>query len=158
MNKPDPNRSRVRDIAKELIALSQKVNRLEELKKVGPLMFQLEDIYATENELDIVLRKYFYANSITEAYFNERYRLYGLMELGKHPTQVTNDRNNTLHRIKAGNITRRTFVEVMRNVMRAPIVNLTIEVLTPDNKIQKFDTAGRVETLLPPDTEEDTSK
>ena len=152
MKKPDPNRSRVRDIAKELIALSQRIEGMDDLKHVGPLVFDADDIYATDWELDIMLRKIFYFNHITEAYFNERYRLYGLRTLGKHPNQVTNDRSNTLRSLKQGYITGRKFVEVIKNVLNLNISNMICELKLPDNTTQTIDTASGIG--LPPNNGE----
>ena len=117
MNRPDPNKSRIRDIFTQTFANSKKVDELEQLKRIGPLLFTEAEIYATPWPLDRLLRKFCVDNSITEAYFAEKYKIFALQELGMHPTQASNNRSNLTKALKAGHITYKRLVEVICNVL-----------------------------------------
>ena len=117
MQRPDPNNSRIRDIFTKTFANSKKVDELEQLKHIGPLLFTDAEIYATSWPLDRMLRRFCVENNISEAYFAEKYKLYALQELGMHPTQASNNRSNLTKALKAGHITYKRFVEVVCNVL-----------------------------------------
>ena len=132
MNKPVPAHSRVRDIIAETITMPSSMDELEKLKHQGPLLFTEQDIYATSWPLDQVLRELCVRNSITEAYFTERYKLYALQVLGKHPTQASNDRSNAVKALKLGHITYKRLIEIAENVLGLKIMNMKF--VFSDNK------------------------
>ena len=117
MQRPDPNKSRIRDIFTKTFENSKKVDELEQLKHIGPPLFSDAEIYATSWPLDRVLRKFCVENNISEAYFAEKYKIYALQELGMHPTQASNNRSNLTKALKAGHITWKRLVEVISNVL-----------------------------------------
>lgn len=132
MNKPDPRQSRVRDLISETTTIIKKVEDLEKLKQQGPLLFEEKDIYATSWPLDQLLRELCVRNHITEAYFNERYKIYALQELGKLPTQASNDRSNTVKAIKNGYITYKRLIDVAQHVLGFNVMRL--QFVFRDNK------------------------
>ena len=126
MNKPDPAQSRVRDLVKETTMTSFRREELESLKHQGPLLFTAEDVYETSWGLDQILRQLCVANNVTVPYFSEMYKLYELQVLGKHPTQASNDKSNTVKALKNGHITFKKFIEVAENVLGLKIADMMI--------------------------------
>ena len=88
------------------------------------MLFEEKDIYATSWPLDQLLRELCVKNHITEAYFNERYKIYALQELGKLPTQASNDRSNTVKAIKNGYITYKRLIEVAQHVLGLNVMRM----------------------------------
>ena len=136
MNRPDPQQSRVRDIVAELTNIRPRIDELEKLKRQGPLLFTQEDVYATSWHPDQILREICVKNNITEAYFAERYKLYELQVLGKHPIQASNDRSNTVKALKSGYITYKRLIEVVQNVLGLKIIRISMELMDADGNTQ----------------------
>ena len=128
MIRPDPNTSRIRDIFSQTLTNLRKPDELEQLKYVGPLLFQESEVCATNSILDRLLRRFCVDNHVSEEYFSEKYKVYALCELGMHPTQASNNRSNLTKAIKAGNITFKTFINVLTNVLGFEIDKLELSI------------------------------
>lgn len=139
MIKPDPNTSRIKDIFSQTLTNLRKTDELEQLKYVGPLLFQESEVCATNSLLDRLLRRFCVDNHVSEEYFSEKYKMYALCELGMHPTQASNNRSNLTKAIKAGNITFKTFINVLTNVLGYEIDMLELLV--------KDETSGKKQKL-----------
>jgi len=136
--RPDPNNSRIRDIFSQTLTSLRKPDELEQLKYVGPLLFEESEVCATSSALDKLLRRFCVDNHISEEYFSEKYKMYALCELGMHPTQASNNRSNLTKAIKAGHITFKTFINVLTNVLGFEINTLTLILADQDGHKQKL--------------------
>lgn len=145
MNKPDPARSRVRDIIAATITKSHDMQELEKLKLQGPLLFTEEDINATSWPLDQMLRELCVRNNITEAYFSEMFKIYALETLGKLPAQASNDRSNAVKALKAGRITYKRLVETVENVLGLKITSMKFVLETKDGNKQALEYSQKTE-------------
>lgn len=139
MQKPDPAKSRINDIFTARFENMQPVDELEQLKHHGdPLFTENDDVYKSSWLLDRLLVKICQENHITETYFAEKYKMYGLKILGMHPTQASNNRSNLLKALKAGNITFKRFLEVVCKVLAFNIDQVIFEVIEPTGNKQAF--------------------
>ena len=66
MIKPDPNTSRIKDIFSQTLTNLRKTDELEQLKYVGPLLFQESEVCATNSLLDRLLRRFCVDNHVSE--------------------------------------------------------------------------------------------
>lgn len=139
MIKPDPSQSRIKDIFAKTLANASKADELEQLKLAGTPLFTDEDITETSWPLDRLIRRLCVENNITEEYFNERYKVFAMKELGMHPTQASNNRSNLVKALKAGNITYKRFLEVACMVLGFTIENMVFEFADKEGKVQTLE-------------------
>ena len=139
MIKPDPSQSRIKDIFAKTLANTTKVDELEQLKLSGTPLFTPEEINATSWHLDRMIRKLCVENNITEEYFNERYKIYAMKELGMLPSQASNNRSNLTKALKLGGITFKRFLEVACMVLGFTIENLIFELADKEGKLQTLE-------------------
>ena len=139
MIKPDSSQSRIKDIFAKTLANTTKVDELEQLKLAGTPMFTDDEINATSWPLDRLIRRLCVENNITEEYFNERYKIYAMKELGMHPAQASNNRSNLTKALKAGNITYKRFLEVACMVLGFTVENMVFEFADREGNVQKLE-------------------
>ena len=148
MNRPDPAKSKMRDLFAEIVTVSSKASDLEKLKNIGPLLFEPSSIYETDWKLDQILRELCVRNHITEQYFNEMHKLYSIQVLGKHPTKASNDRNNMVKSLRNGHITAKRFIEAVVNVLDFKLDDLRIGLIASngDRQIYEFHSKKPIDT------------
>lgn len=127
MNKPDPSKSRIDSAFSARWNSMIKVDALEHLKQVGELMFKPEDIYAERHLLDILIRKIFVSEHITDKYFKMKYKQYACNVLGMMPNQANNNLANLEKALKAGKISFKRFIEATVYVLNYKIRNFGIQ-------------------------------
>ena len=86
-----------------------------------------------------MIRKLCVENNITEEYFNERYKIYAMKELGMLPNQASNNRSNLTKALKLGGITFKRFLEVACMVLGFTIENLIFELADKEGKLQTLE-------------------
>lgn len=124
MDKPNPELSRIKENFLSKFTNIVKTDELEALKQTGELIFKPEDINATPWAPDRLLRRLFVENNITDAYFNEKYKIYAYLKLGLHPIKASNNRSNIMKAIKKGHITYTKLIEVINNILGFEITDM----------------------------------
>lgn len=145
MTPPKANMEQIRDSFMARFAGVKKVDELEALKFIGEPLFTTEEITETAWPLDRLLRKLCVDNRITDAYFNERYKIYAYVKLGLHPTKACNNKNNIMKAIKKGHITYTKLVEVASKILGFEISNMVFTFNAPAGSRQTISLADAPE-------------
>lgn len=94
------------------------VNDSEKLKDTGDLLFTEQEAAATSDLLVSVFRKLCVQEHVTLPYFNEKYKQYAIMILGKTPQSAANNRTNILKMLKRGDkLSWKKFLELTQLVL-----------------------------------------
>lgn len=94
------------------------LNETEELKNSGELLFTEKEAAATNDLLVSIFRKLCVQEHITLPYFNEKYKQYAIMILGKTPQSAANNRTNILKMLKRGDkLSWKKFLELTQLVL-----------------------------------------
>lgn len=90
----------------------------DSLKETGELLFTEKEASATSDLLVGVFRKLCVQEHVTLPYFNEKYKQYAIMVLGKTPQSAANNRTNILKMLKRGDkLSWKKFLELTQLVL-----------------------------------------
>jgi hypothetical protein len=114
------------------------VNESDKLKDTGDLLFTEQEAAATSDLLVSVFRKLCVQEHVTLPYFNEKYKQYAILVLGKTPQSAANNRTNILKMLKRGDkLSWKKFLELTQLVLGFRPDKVIIEFSKIDNeKIQ----------------------
>lgn len=139
MERPDEKSTRIKEAFLQKFQNSTRIDELEQLKLIGKLIFTEEDVNSSPWPPDRLLRRLFVDNRITDAYFNEKYKLYAYVKLGLPPSKASNNRTNILKALKKGHITYNKLIEVISNILGYEITDMILVFNDPCGRRQKIE-------------------
>lgn len=90
----------------------------ESLKYEGPMLFTEKETTETSDLLVSVFRRLCVQEHVSLAYFNEKYKQYAILILGKTPQSAANNRTNILKMLKHGDkLSWKKFLELTQYVL-----------------------------------------
>lgn len=122
-------------------------NELEtklELKEMGSAskaydetkLFSEKDIYEVSNPLARLLRFIFWKNNVTREGFAEKHFQYCVNSGIDFPTKISGRRNNNYRELRSDSPTWKKFEEFICIIMGNEIVDFSIDIKTPEGKIE----------------------
>lgn len=123
------------DIARIAAEFKQSLTTLKDLPvpidndTSGAPIFTEDDIKASQNEPDVLLRTLFVKYGITRLMFTRQFNRYAVSLLHIPELKVNAQRENYLRAVKNGNITWPMFIKILMSVLGMKIGRMTLELM-----------------------------
>lgn len=99
------------------VTFKKRFGKVKQKPKVGPLVFQKEDIMKTNHRLTRLLRGIFYKNRITIPYLSEKYHEYAVNVLHELPSRISTGHGNLIMALGRPQISIKKFEEIVCHIL-----------------------------------------
>lgn len=111
------------------------IDKVEQLRQEGTPLFTEKDVGATSDIILSMFRRLCVQEHITKEYFDEKYKQYAILVLGKTPQSAMNNKANIVKELKKGEkLSSRRFMELTQLVLGLKPTLATFVFVTEDNQ------------------------